>query len=47
MSKGELNIKYGDPNDVRRFDSSIDNRTKTSSYEDKEKIITKQILDHR
>ena len=41
VKKGELNIKYGDPNDVRRFDSSIDNRTKTSSYEDKRKDYNK------
>jgi len=37
IKKGEQNNKYGVPDDVRRFDRSIDNRTKTSSYEDKRK----------
>ena len=35
VKKGELISKYEKLNDVGRFDRSIDNRTKTSSYEDK------------
>ena len=41
VKKGELNSIYGKPNDVGRFDRSIDNRTKNSSYEDKRKDYNK------
>lgn len=39
--KGGQNSIYGNPNDVGRFDRSIDNRTKIPSYENKRKDYNK------